>query len=98
MRAAHKAWIPENYAGARLWFTNDLKKIDTYITNEARGQDSAKTIRMSLLEGMQDDDFQLVIPPRLLNSNGGKLGITASCRPNLANVGNQVVDYNDFIV
>ncbi|KAI8631214.1 hypothetical protein F5Y19DRAFT_24382 [Xylariaceae sp. FL1651] len=91
-----KAWIPQTFGGQKLWDTGD----DT-INNWIRGVlddswDPAKTLRLSIINGMGYNDVQMVVPPGLLNSNGGALGITASCKENKDDIPNVDVNYDDW--
>ncbi|KAF5343813.1 hypothetical protein D9758_016201 [Tetrapyrgos nigripes] len=71
-----KAWIPAEFNGEKLW--NDHNLIDKYIRGLDSSWDPAKTLRMSIVDGFELD--QMLIPPGLLNSNKGGMGLWASCR------------------
>ncbi|KAI9812547.1 MAG: hypothetical protein M1826_002797 [Phylliscum demangeonii] len=89
-----KAWVPKSYDGEELWFKAD--KIDSYIKKLESSWDPAKTLRMSIIEGTEHDDLQMLIPPGLLNSNGGGMGITASCKEKIDDIPDQRVNYKDW--
>jgi len=89
-----KAWVPETYAGTKLWYNDD--QIDKYITFLEDSWDPAKTIRLSLLSGIGYDDVQLLIPPGLLNINGSAMGLVAICKATLADLPDIVVNYDDW--
>jgi len=89
-----KAWVPENYGGYRLW--NRIEDIDSYIQNVLNWTwDPAKTLRMSIIDG-DPEQLQLLIPPGLLSSNGGDMGIVAICDPTLNSLPSQIVDYDSW--
>ena len=90
-----KAWVPKKYDDEELWFKGD-DVIDRYIKKLVGSWDPAKTLRMSIIDGRGRDDVQMVIPPGLLNSNGGAMGITASCKENIDDIPNQRVKYEDW--
>ncbi|KAM0275039.1 hypothetical protein ACHAQH_007600 [Verticillium albo-atrum] len=90
----NKARIPQNYLGKRLWFAGD-KAIDDYIKAVVSKGDPRKTIRISKIDGTAND-LQMVIPPGLLNSNKGGLGITASCKATLAEMPQTVVNLGSW--
>ncbi|KAM0323973.1 hypothetical protein ACHAQA_008555 [Verticillium albo-atrum] len=90
----NKARIPEKHAGKKLWFAGD-KAIDDYIKAVIPKSDPKKTIRISKIDGTQSD-LQMVIPPGLLNSNKGGLGITASCKKTLAELPTTVVNFGSW--
>lgn len=69
-----KAWVPEVYDGEQLWFKSD-QVVDNYIKKLDSSWDPARTLRMSIMAGEGEDVVQMVIPPALLNSNGGGLGL-----------------------
>ncbi|OLN97965.1 hypothetical protein CCHL11_02507 [Colletotrichum chlorophyti] len=74
----NKVQIPESFNGQTIWFKGQAV-VDAYIKNVVPLADPNKTIRISKIEGAVDG-LQIVIPPGLLNSNNGGLGITASCK------------------
>ncbi|KAK5656576.1 hypothetical protein OQA88_4555 [Cercophora sp. LCS_1] len=89
-----KVWVPETYSGNQLWYRNDA--IDSYIQNDINQTwDPAKTLRMSIMSG-GPKELQLVIPPGLLNGNGGAMGIVAICEPTLDSLPSQTVDYDNW--
>jgi len=45
---------------------------------------------------MNYDDVQLLIPPGLLNMNGGAIGLVAICKAALAELPDAVVNYDDW--
>lgn len=90
-----KAWVPKTYNGKELWFKSDAV-IDAYIKDLESSWDPSKTIRMSIIDGKGWNDVQLVIPPALLNSNKGGMGITASCKADINQIPNQRVNYDDW--
>ncbi|KAI3324342.1 hypothetical protein HD806DRAFT_65927 [Xylariaceae sp. AK1471] len=91
-----KAWIPESFGGQKLWDTSD-DNIGKYIRAVLDDSwDPAKTLRLSIINGFAYNDVQMLIPPALLNSNGGALGITASCKENKDDIPNVDVNYDDW--
>lgn len=88
-----KAWVPKSFGGVELWFKNSA--VDEYIKKLDSSWDPAKTLRMSRIDG-NEDVLQMVIPPGLLNSNGGGMGITASCKQKLAEIPDVRVNYDDW--
>ncbi|PGH17863.1 hypothetical protein AJ80_04686 [Polytolypa hystricis UAMH7299] len=89
-----KAWVPERSGGTQLWSNNDA--IDKYIKDLESSWNPATTLRMSIISGLGWDDLQLVIPPKLLNSNGGAMGIDASCKQNVEDLPDYTVNYDDW--
>ncbi|KAM7184766.1 hypothetical protein V8F33_012812 [Rhypophila sp. PSN 637] len=82
-----KVWVPQTYGGSTLWYHSD--DVDSYIQTDINFTwNPAKTLRMSIVDG-NPDQLQLVIPPGLLNSNGGAMGNIARCDP-------QIVDYDSW--
>lgn len=77
--------MPKKFYGKELWFKSDAM-IDDYIKELESSWDPAKTLRMSIIDGKSQNDVQLVIPPSLLNSNSGGMGITASCKKNIEDI------------
>jgi hypothetical protein len=51
---------------------------------------------VSIINGFGYDDVQMLVPPGLLNSNGGSLGITASCKENKDDIPSIDVNYDDW--
>lgn len=88
-----KAWIPESYEGTRLW--DKLDKIDEYIKTLEGSWNPAKTLRLSRIAG-REDWLQMVIPPGLMNPNGGGMGISASCKENIDELPDTTVNYDDW--
>ncbi|GJC80592.1 hypothetical protein ColLi_03430 [Colletotrichum liriopes] len=78
LRNVYKVQIPEFFNGQRIWFKGQ-DVVDGYIKNVVPQAVPNKTIRISKIDG-GSGGLQIVIPPGLLNSNGGGLGITASCK------------------
>ncbi|KAI1202085.1 hypothetical protein F5X97DRAFT_345972 [Nemania serpens] len=93
-----KAWVPEYFGDLKLWNVDDNDKtISDYIRGTLENSwDPTKTLRMSIIDGLGYDDVQMVIPPALLNSNGGALGITASCKENVDDIPDSPVNYDDW--
>lgn len=89
-----KARIPKTFGGKAIWFKDD-KTIDGYIKSVAPAADPKKTIRISKIDGMANE-LQMVIPPGLLNSSKGGLGITTSCKKTMAELPNATVNYNSW--
>ncbi|KZL85058.1 hypothetical protein CI238_09714 [Colletotrichum incanum] len=78
LRDVYKVQIPEFFNEERIWFKGQAA-VDGYIKNVVPQAVPNKTIRISKIDG-GSGALQIVIPPGLLNSNGGGLGITASCK------------------
>lgn len=95
LKRVSKAWVPKTYDDKPLWFKSDAI-IDAYIHDLESSWDPAKTIRMSIIDGKGWDDVQMVVPPALLNSNGGGLDITASCKENINDIPGERVNYDDW--
>ncbi|EEY20303.1 predicted protein [Verticillium alfalfae VaMs.102] len=90
----NKARIPQSHASKKLWFAGD-KAIDAYIKAVIPKGDPKKTIRISTIDGTAGEQ-QMVVPPGLLNSNKGGLGITASCKKTLAELPSTVVNFSTW--
>lgn len=90
-----KAWVPKFDGETELWFKAD-DVVNNYIERLESSWDPAKTLRMSIIDGRGWNDVQMVIPPGLLNSNGGAMGIAASCREKLADMPTEVVNYDTW--
>ncbi|KAI1266134.1 hypothetical protein F5Y18DRAFT_435086 [Xylariaceae sp. FL1019] len=91
-----KAWVPETFGGQTLWYQGD-ELIGNYIQGVIDDSwDPARTLRMSIISGLGYDDVQMVIPPALLNSNGGALGIVASCMEDANSIPDSDVNYDDW--
>ncbi|KAF9535254.1 hypothetical protein CPB83DRAFT_841469 [Crepidotus variabilis] len=79
-----------------MWFKGD-QVVDDYIVNHLESTwDPKKTLRMSIINGKQWGNVQLVIPPGLLNSKGGGMGLAASCKKKLGDLPGAVVNYGDW--
>ncbi|KAI5920265.1 hypothetical protein F4810DRAFT_723585 [Camillea tinctor] len=89
-----KVKIPESFQGKKLWFAGD-SAIDGYIKSVAPSADPKKTMRISKIDGM-GSSLQMVVPPGLLNSNGGGLGITTSCKQSLDDIPKSDVNYDSW--
>ncbi|EFR03685.1 hypothetical protein MGYG_06682 [Nannizzia gypsea CBS 118893] len=76
LSSTKKAWIPETYGGKTLW--KKLANIDAYIKSLDKTWDPASVLRLSRILG-KETELQLLIPPKLLNQNGGGLGLTVTC-------------------
>lgn len=87
-----KAWVPEHYDNEKLWYKSDA--IDKYIKKLESSWDPAKTLRLGMVQG-KEDNVQMLIPPGLLNSNGGAMGITAWCKEEIRDLPDHRVDYNN---
>lgn len=89
-----KAWVPEQHEGKKLWYNKNA--INDYIKQLNRSWDPAKTLRLSIISGKGYNDVQMLIPPALLNSNGGGMGITASCVEDMNEIPDYHVNYDDW--
>lgn len=87
-----KAWVPASYEGVDLWY--QPAAIDEYIKKLESSWDPAKTLRLSKISGTEL--LQLLIPPGLLNSNGGGMRISASCKPTVGELPSVRVNYDDW--
>ena len=94
LNALNKVKIPQSFSGTKLWFGGD-SAIDNYITTVVPGADPKKTLRISKIDG-QESTLQMVIPPALLNANGGGLAISLSCAKDLADIPSSVVNYDSW--
>ncbi|OLN92288.1 hypothetical protein CCHL11_01353 [Colletotrichum chlorophyti] len=90
----YKVRIPQSFRGQTIWFKGDAT-VNGYIKSVAPAADPNKTIRISKIEG-KGNDLQMVVPPGLLNSNNGGLGITASCKRTVEELPDSVVNYNSW--
>jgi Family of unknown function (DUF5910) len=91
LNAISKAWVPKTYGGTELWWKPAA--IDTYIKTLDSSWVPTTTLRMSIIDGSTGE--QMVIPPALIGTNGGKgpLGITATCKEKETDIPNVDVDY-----
>ncbi|EON68403.1 hypothetical protein W97_07727 [Coniosporium apollinis CBS 100218] len=90
-----KAWVPKEYDREQLWFSRD-EVFDNNIKKLESLWNPAKTLRTSIIEGKELNNVQLMIPPGLLNSNGGSMGLTASCKERIEDIPGHIVKYNDW--
>ncbi|WQF85934.1 hypothetical protein CDEST_10948 [Colletotrichum destructivum] len=95
MDKVYKARIPQTFRDKNVWFRGDAT-VDAYIKLVAPSANPKKTIRISKISG-NEDELQMVIPPGLLNSNRGGLGITASCKETIDELPAVIVDYDDWV-
>lgn len=51
---------------------------------------------MSIIDGITSNPLQLVIPSKLLNSNGGGLKIEAICKEKKTDIPNVAVSYDSW--
>lgn len=79
LSALQKAWVPEKYGRSRLWW-NQIN-ISKYISSLDRSWDPTRVIQISYIQG-HGRELQILIPPNLLNQNGGGLEITVTCTKN----------------
>lgn len=86
-----KAWVPRTQ-----WFKKG-DVIDAYIKSLDASWDPAKTLRMSIIDGSVEKKLQMVIPPALLNSNGGKLNIKTICDQDKTKLPNAPADYSTWL-
>ncbi len=91
-----KAWVPRRYKDKDLWYKPDAV-IDDYIKDLESSWNPKKTLRMSIIQGTRDPvKLQMVIPPALLNSAGGGMGIGATCAEKLSDLPSYQVNYDDW--
>ena len=90
-----KAWVPKEHDDEELWFKGDAR-IDKYIKHLESSWKPAKTLRMSIIDGKDYDDVQMVIPPGLLNSNGGGMSIMAFCTESIDGIPAERINYDDW--
>ena len=90
-----KAWVPKKYHGQDLWFKSD-DVIDRYIKRLEDSWNPAKTLRMSIIDGRGYNDVQMLIPFGLLNSRGGGMGITVTCKENIKDIPSPRINYDDW--
>ncbi|EGE06442.1 hypothetical protein TEQG_05444 [Trichophyton equinum CBS 127.97] len=79
LSAVPKAWVPEKHGRSRLWW-NQIN-ISRYIRSLDKGWDLTRVIQISYIQG-HGRELQMLIPPNLLNQNGGELEITVTCTKN----------------
>jgi len=94
--AIPKAWVPRTHGGQLLWFNINL--IDPYIRTLDNTWDPSRTLRMSIIDGAGNNDFQMVIPPALVGTNGAKgpLSITTHCSPTVTGIPEANVNYDQW--
>ncbi|KAI0602097.1 hypothetical protein F4775DRAFT_588915 [Biscogniauxia sp. FL1348] len=90
----NKVKIPQSFGGKKLWFGGDAA-IDEYIKSVVPSADPNKTMRISKIDG-QEETLQMVIPPGLLNTNGGGLAISISCATDINDIPSAVVNYDSW--
>lgn len=95
LNGLNKAWVPEKHNGDVLWYATD-NVIDSYITDLVDTWDPAQTLRLSIISGKGLTDVQMLIPPGLLNQNGGNLGITVQCSADINDIPDSDVDYTSW--
>ncbi|KAH0556558.1 hypothetical protein GP486_005585 [Trichoglossum hirsutum] len=74
----NKAWIPGTDGCKELWWGKGADNRAAYLKDIAGpGATPANTVLLSQIDGFQK--LQLLIPPELLDANGGGLKIKAQC-------------------
>lgn len=94
-----KAWIPKisPFDGkTKLWNQNKEDNINKYIKQLEDSWNPEKTIRMAYIAGAKTPTYQLLIPPKLHNDQGGALGITVKCSAKKDDIKDTRVDYDDW--
>ncbi|KAK6220295.1 hypothetical protein QIS74_05797 [Colletotrichum tabaci] len=88
-------WIPKSYYDfEKLWFA-DEDTLKAYIKEVDDGINPEKAFRMARMQG-DENTLQMLIPPALLNKQGGGLGITVTCDPDVNKLPSHQVDYEEF--
>lgn len=87
--------MPEYYDEKKLWFEPE-KVLSEYIHDLEDSWNPAKTLRLSIIANFPGGEVQMVIPPGLLNSNGGAMGIVAGCSAKKEDMPDIFVDYDDW--
>jgi hypothetical protein len=86
LNSASKAWVPQD-----VWWNE--AKVEGYLKNLG-GLDPAKTMRMSVIDGLPDT-LQMLIPPALIGKNGG-MGFSTICNENVEALGEAEVEYEKW--
>ncbi|TQN63601.1 hypothetical protein CSHISOI_11816 [Colletotrichum shisoi] len=90
-----KFWIPAFYRHySFIWYASE-ETIAAYIKDVDDTIDPKKAFRLSKVS-KDEDSLQMLIPPGLLNDQGGGLGITVECDPDVKKLPTEVVDYDSF--
>ena len=90
-----KAWVPKKYDGQDLWFKSE-DVINSYIKKLEESWDPAKTLRMSIIDGRENNDLQMLIPFGLLDSNGGGMKIKVTCKENIKDIPSERINYDNW--
>ncbi|KAK6208529.1 hypothetical protein QIS74_12047 [Colletotrichum tabaci] len=90
-----KVWVPSFYHDFdNLWYVSE-ETMTAYIKEVDDGIDPEKAFRLSRID-RDENSLQMLIPPGLLNGQGGGLGITVECDPDANKLPTDVVDYDNF--
>ncbi|KAI1811889.1 hypothetical protein GGS20DRAFT_592436 [Poronia punctata] len=92
MNRVSKAWVPKFDGDEELWY-GDETRLDNYIKRLEGSWDPKKTIRLSIIDGYDYEDLQLLITPDLV-SDSGSLGLSVQCKENKDDIPNETVDYD----
>ncbi|KAI5925880.1 hypothetical protein F4810DRAFT_611534 [Camillea tinctor] len=93
--AVHKAWIPQKSGTTKLWFGND-DVINAYIKGLDASWDPEKTLRLSIIAGMKNGALEMLIPPKLLNDQGGNLKIKVQCKEKKEEITDTPTNYDTW--
>ncbi|XHG04638.1 hypothetical protein AWENTII_007889 [Aspergillus wentii] len=92
-----KAWIPQYDSFGSLLWNGGEAAINRYIESLGHGWRPKYTIRLSELdEGAPKDENSILIPPALLEQNGGLLGLRAWCAPDVEEMGDNRADIGEW--
>ncbi|TIC90636.1 hypothetical protein CH35J_011820 [Colletotrichum higginsianum] len=90
-----KVWVPSfSHDFDNLWYVSE-ETMTAYIKEVDDGIDPEKAFRLSRID-RDENSLQMLIPPGLLNGQGGGLGITVECDPDANKVPTDAVDYENF--
>lgn len=96
MNRVAKAWVPKNDKNnnnEELWY-GDEGRLNDYIRRLEGSWDPNKTIRLSIIDGYDAEDLQLLITPDLVSDPS--LGLKVMCKENKDDIANEPVNYDDW--
>lgn len=96
MNRVSKAWVPkndENNNNEELWY-GDEERLNNYIKRLESSWDPKKTIRLSIIDGYDAEDLQLLITPDLVSDPS--MGLKVTCKEKKDEVADLPVNYDDW--
>ncbi|KAI1115299.1 hypothetical protein F5Y14DRAFT_132161 [Nemania sp. NC0429] len=96
MNRVSKAWVPkndQNNDNEELWY-GDETRLDNYIKRLEDSWDPKKTIRLSIIDGYDAEDLQLLITPDLVSD--ASLGLKVVCKEKKDDIADEPVNYDDW--